>query len=282
MARNTRRHFIITSLSIGFTLAIKPLAATVINTSTKGLKTGEVKIPVIDGEIPAYVAMPTVGNYFPTILVTHEIFGVHEHIKDICRRFARLGYMAIAPELLARQGNVYQESDIQKLIDIALSAPDSQVISDLDATVAWIKKSSKGDPNKLGIVGFCWGGRIVWMYADHNKELKAGASWYGHLINKYNSLQEHHPIDITSSLKVPILGFYGGADEGIPVSNVIQMKNLLEKDSSNSKIILYPNAPHGFHADYRPEYRQQAAKKSWQQMQKWFYQHGLQTKQFIN
>lgn len=277
MAKYTRRHFIITSLSVGFTLAVRPLAATVINTNTEGLEVGEVKIPVIDGEIPAYIAMPNVGNNFPTILVVHEIFGVHEHIKDVCRRFAKLGYMAIAPELLARQGDVYRESDIEKLIDIALSAPDSQVISDLDATIAWVEKSGKGNPNKLGIVGFCWGGRIVWMYSNYNKKLKAGASWYGHLVNEYNSLQEQHPIDITSSLKVPILGFYGGADEGIPVSDVVQMEKMLKRSSSNSKIILYPNAPHGFHADYRSEYRQKAAESSWQQMQQWFNQHGLKT-----
>ena len=178
----SRREFVVTSLAAGFALAVQPVSAETITTDTKGLEAGEVKIPVADGEVPAYRAMPAEGRTFPVILVVQEIFGVHEHIKDICRRLAKLGYFAVAPELYARQGDVSKLTDFQEILKIVSKVPDEQVMSDLDATVAWAKATGKADVAKLGITGFCWGGRIVWLYAAHNPNLKAGVAWYGRLV----------------------------------------------------------------------------------------------------
>src|SRR6476661_8020573 len=177
----TRRGFVVTTLGSGFALAVRPVSAETITTDTKGLEAGEVKIPVSDGQMPAYRAMPASGGPFPTVLVVQEIFGVHEHIKDICRRLAKLGYLAVAPELYARQGDVSKLTAFPEILKIVVTVPDSQVLSDLDATVAWAKKSSKGNTDKLAVTGFCWGGRIVWLYAAHNKDLKCGVAWYGRL-----------------------------------------------------------------------------------------------------
>ncbi|HEY9613817.1 dienelactone hydrolase family protein [Allocoleopsis sp.] len=277
MGEFTRRQFIITSaLTAGFTLAAHPILAQVITTDTKGLVAGEVKIPVEDGEIPAYRAMPARGNKFPTVLVIHEIFGVHEHIQDICRRFAKLGYLAIAPEMFVRQGDVSKLTDIQELVSKVVSkVPDSQVMSDLDATVAWAKKSSKGNINKLGITGFCWGGRVTWLYCAHNPAVKAGVAWYGRLESQSNPLTPKHPIDIAANLKVPILGLYGGSDQGIPVEAVQKMRESLKAGNTGSQIIVYPNTPHAFFADYRSSYRKQQAKDGWKRLQAWFKQHGV-------
>ena len=194
----TRREFVVSSLAAGFALAVQPVSADTITTDTKGLEAGEVKIPVgKDETIPAYRAMPEKGGPFPTVLVVQEIFGVHEHIKDICRRFAKLGYLAVAPELYARQGDVSKIKDFKEIISKVVSkVPDKQVMDDLDATVAWAKKSGKADTDKLGITGFCWGGRIVWLYAAHNPNLKAGVAWYGRLINKPDELHPKNPIDL--------------------------------------------------------------------------------------
>ncbi len=277
MADFTRRKFIIVStLAAGFALAVQPISAQVISTDTKGLVAGEVKIPVKDGEIPAYRAMPTTGENFPVVLVIQEIFGVHEHIQDVCRRFAKLGYLAIAPEMFARQGDVSQLTDIQDIISKVVSkVPDAQVMSDLDATVAWAEKSSKGNINKLGITGFCWGGRIVWLYAAHNPEVKAGVAWYGRLVSESKSLTPKHPVDIASELKVPVLGLYGGSDDGIPVKTVEQMREALKAGNSGSEIIVYPDTPHGFYADYRPTYRKEQAQDGWKRLLAWFKQHDV-------
>ena len=271
----TRREFVVTTLAAGFALAVQPVAAqSVITTDTNGLEAGEVKIPVVGGEIPAYRAMPAKGNAFPVVLVVQEIFGVHEHIKDICRRFAKLGHLAIAPELYARQGDVSKITNIQEIVSQVVSkVPDAQVMSDLDATVAWAKKS-KGNTNKLGITGFCWGGRIVWMYAAHNPQVKAGVAWYGGFVGQTNELRPKHPIDIAATLKVPVLGLYGAADNGIPVNTVERMQKALKDAGSKSEIILYPDTPHGFHADYRETYRKEQAQDGWKRLQEWFKKYG--------
>ncbi|HEY9874894.1 MAG TPA: dienelactone hydrolase family protein [Candidatus Obscuribacterales bacterium] len=277
MGELTRRKFILTTtLAAGFALCVHPISAEVISTDTTGLVAGEVKIPVKDGEIPAYRAMPATGKNFPVVLVVQEIFGVHEHLQDICRRFAKLGYLAIAPELFVRQGDVSQISDIQEIISKVVSkVPDAQVMSDLDATVKWAKKSSKGNINKLGITGFCWGGRIVWMYAAHNPKVKAGVAWYGRLVGNSTALTPKQPVDIAADLKVPVLGLYGGSDNGIPVETVEQMRERLKAGKSNSEIVVYPDTPHGFFADYRPSYREEQALDGWKRLQAWFKQHGL-------
>jgi carboxymethylenebutenolidase len=198
----TRREFVVTTLATGFALATQPVSAQTITTDTAGLTAGEVKIPVSDGEVPAYRAMPEKGSSFPVVLVVQEIFGVHEHIKDMCRRFAKIGYVAVAPELYARQGDVSKITNINDIISKVVSkVPDAQVMSDLDAAVAWARKSSKGDANKLGITGFCWGGRIVWLYAAHSSQLKAGVAWYGRLVGAPDELHPTHPVDIAAQLK---------------------------------------------------------------------------------
>ncbi len=272
----TRRKFIIvTTLAAGFTLAVHPIYAQVINTDGKGLIAGEVKIPVEDGEIPAYRAMPANGKNFPVVLVLQEIFGVHEHIQDICRRFAKLGYLAIAPEMFARQGDVSQLSNIQEIRKVVSKVPDAQVMSDLDATVAWAASSAKGNINKLGITGFCWGGRIVWLYSAHNPKVKAGVAWYGRLVGENTPLTPKHPVDIAAGLKVPILGLYGGNDDGIPVETVEQMRKALKAGGNTSEIVLYPDTPHAFFADYRPSYRKEQAEDGWKRLQAWFKQHGV-------
>lgn len=277
MGEITRRNFIITStLAAGFALAVQPIFAQVITTDTQCLVAGEVKIPVQDGEIPAYRAMPASGSDFPVVLVVQEIFGVHEHIQDICRRFAKLGYLAIAPEIFARQGDVSKISDIQQIISKVVSkVPDAQVMSDLDATVAWAGKSAKGNIDKLGITGFCWGGRITWLYSAYNPKVKAGVAWYGRLVSESKPLTPKNPIDIAADLKVPVLGLYGGKDTGIPNDTVEQMRQSLKSGSSGSEIILYPDAPHAFFADYRPSYRKEQAEDGWKRLQAWFKQYGV-------
>ncbi|HEY0003443.1 MAG TPA: dienelactone hydrolase family protein [Pyrinomonadaceae bacterium] len=279
MSNLTRRGFVVTSLVAGFALAVQPIQSqTVITTDTEGLVAGEVKIPVRDGEMPAYRAMPDKGKSFPVVLVVQEIFGVHEHIKDICRRFAKLGHMAIAPELYARQGDVSQLKEMKDVMSIVAKVPDEQVMSDLDATVAYAKKSGKGNTGKLGITGFCWGGRIVWLYAAHNPKVDAGVAWYGRLVPSKqapaNPLQPQHPIDIAAKLKVPVLGLYAGKDQGIPLDTVEQMRAKLKEGKSGSEIIVYPNAQHGFHADYRPSYNKADAEDGWRRLLAWFKKHG--------
>lgn len=271
----TRREFVVTTLATGFALAVQPVSAQTITTDTNGLIAGEVKIPVTGGEIPAYRAMPATGRTFPVVLVVQEIFGVHEHIKDICRRFAKLGHVAIAPEMYARQGDVSKMTNINEIISKVVSkVPDAQVMSDLDAAVAWAKKSSKGDTNKLGITGFCWGGRIVWLYAAHNPQLKAGVAWYGRLVGTPDELHPTHPVDIAAKLKAPVLGLYGGKDTGIPQDTVEKMRAAVKAAGGKSEIVVYPDAGHGFNADYRPGYDKSAAQDGMRRLQEWFKKHG--------
>ena len=275
-ATMTRRGFVMATLATGFALAVRPVSADTITTDQAGLAAGEVQIPTTDGRIPAYRARPEQGAGLPVVLVVQEIFGVHEHIRDICRRFAKLGYVAIAPELYARQGDVSALSDSQEIVTTVVSrVPDSQVLADLDASVAWATTSGEGNAEKLGITGFCWGGRIVWLYPAHNSTLKAGVAWYGRLAGKPSDLQPKHPIDVASSLKAPVLGLYGGEDRGIPMDAVEQMRQALHTAGSPSQIVVYPKAPHGFHADYRPSYRKEQAEDGWRRLQDWFTQHGV-------
>ncbi|MBH8573324.1 dienelactone hydrolase family protein [Nostocaceae cyanobacterium CENA369] len=276
MKEITRRKFIATAtIATGFALAVQPISAQVISTDAKGLVAGAIKIPVKDGEIPAYRAVPATGKNFPIVLVIQEIFGVHEHIQDITRRFAKLGYLAIAPELFVRQGDVSKLSSIDEIRPIVAKVPDAQVLSDLDATVNWAVKSAKGNADKLAITGFCWGGRITWLYAAHNPKVKAGVAWYGRLVGDTSELTPKHPVDIASALTVPVLGLYGGKDTSIPLDTVKQMRDRLKESSSKSKIIVYPNAPHAFFADYRPSYREKEAKDGWHRLQAWFKQYGV-------
>ena len=270
----SRRGFVCTTLASGFALAVRPVSAETITTDSEGLTAGEVKVPVKDGEMPAYRAMPAKGESFPTVLVVQEIFGVHEHIKDICRRLAKHGYLAVAPELYARQGDVSGLTDFQEILKIVSKVPDEQVMSDLDATAAWAKKN-KGNTDKLGVTGFCWGGRIVWLYAAHNPDLKAGVAWYGRLTSPVDDLHPKHPLDLVEELKAPVLGLYGGADQGIPNETVEKMQQALKDAGKPSEIVLYPDTPHGFHADYRPSYREKEAKDGWKRLQEWFKKHGV-------
>src|SRR5262249_27995709 len=273
----SRRGFVVTSLASGFALAVQPVCAqTMIHTDSDGLTANEVKIPVAGGDIPGYAAMPASGGPFPTVLVIQEIFGVHEHIKDLCRRLAKLGYFAAAPALYAREGDVSGMSDIQEIIrKVVAKVPDAQVASALDATVAWAKGTGKADTAKLGVTGFCWGGREVWLYAAHNPNVKAAVAWYGPIKRPATDLQPKNPIDIAGQLKTPVLGLYGAADAGIPVATVEEMKTALQAAHHPSEIVIYPDTPHGFNADYRPSYRPDQAKDGWSKMQAWFKQHGV-------
>ncbi len=271
----SRRAFIVGSLAAGFALAVLPVSAETITTDANGLTVGEVKIPAEGGSIPGYRAMPDAGGPFPTILVVQEVFGVHEHIKDICRRLAKAGYFAIAPALYAREGDVVGMSDIKQIMQVVAKVPERQVASDLDATAAWANSTGKADTSKLGIVGFCWGGRQVWLYAAHNPKLKAGVSWYGVLQRPKNDLTPDNPIDLVQRINAPILGLYGGADPGIPVAQIDAMRTALKAARKPSEIVVYPDTPHGFNADYRPSYRPQQARNGWQRMLAWFKQHGV-------
>lgn len=274
-AEITRRGFIVSALATGFAVAVCPVSASTITTDATGLTAGEVRIPTSEGTIPAYRAMPAQGRSFPVVLVVQEIFGVHEHIKDVCRRFARLGYLAIAPELYTRQGDVSKLSDIDEIRKVVANVPDAQVMADLDAAATWVTASGEGNIEKLGITGFCWGGRIVWLYAAHNPQLKAGVAWYGRLVGKPSELQPKHPLDVVGNLNAPVLGLYGGSDQGIPLDTVEQMQAALKAANNRSRIIVYPDTPHAFFADYRPSYRREQAEDGWKQLQGWFKQHGV-------
>lgn len=271
----SRRDFVVTALASGFALSVQPVSAQTITTDDKGLTAGEVKVPTKDGQMPAYRAMPAAAGPFAVVLVVQEIFGVHEHIKDLCRRLAKAGYFAVAPELYARQGDVSQLKDIQEIFTTVVSkVPDAQVMSDLDATVDWAGGTGKADTSHLAITGFCWGGRITWVYCAHNPRLKAGVAWYGRLVGQANALMPKNPIDLAPSLKVPVLGLYGGADQGIPVQSVDEMRAALSRGTSGSELVVYQNAPHGFNADYRASYRKETAEEGWRRMLAWFKTHG--------
>jgi carboxymethylenebutenolidase len=273
----TRRDFMTAAVGTGFAAAVMPVAAqTVIHTDTHGLVAGPVTVPVGEFHMPAYRAAPQGKRNPPVMLVVSEIFGVHEHIADICRRFAKQGYMAIAPELFVRQGDVKAYPDMGKLMsEVIAKVPDAQVLGDLDATVAWAKAQG-GDTTKLGVTGFCWGGRIVWLYSAHNPGVGAGVAWYGRLVGNATPLQPQQPIDIAAKLHAPVLGLYGGQDTGIPPATVEKMKSALAQGSAASRasqIIVYPDAGHAFNADYRPSYRRDDALDAWQRCLNWFKQH---------
>jgi len=271
----TRRGFVMTSLITGFALSMQPVSADTITTDTKGLDAGEVKVPVKDGSIPAYRAMPDKGGPFPTVLVVQEVFGVHEHIKDLCRRLAKLGYFAIAPELYARQGDPSKYTDIPALIsEIVVKVPTEQVMSDLDATEAYAKSTGKADTAKLAVTGFCWGGWATWMYAAHNPDLKAAVPWYGS-DRKISDIIPKNPVDIAGSVKCPVLAFYGGQDQSIPQETVDKRQGACKAAGKTCEAKVYPDAPHGFNADYRPSYRADDAKDAWARMLAWFKEHGV-------
>lgn len=272
----TRRKFVVSMLAAGFAAAVRPIAAqTLIHTDSDGLIAGEVKIPTPDGSMPGYRAMPSQGGAFPVVLVVQEIFGVHEHIRDICRRLAKLGYLAVAPELYARQGDVSKISDIKEILDTIVSrVPDAQVLADLDATAHWATRNG-GDAKRIAITGFCWGGRMTWLYAAHNPKLKAAVAWYGRVAGTADKLHPTQPLDAARSIKVPVLGLYGGADQGIPVDTLESMRERLTESGSGSEIVIYPDAPHAFHADYRPSYRAEPAQDGWKRMQAWLKKYGM-------
>lgn len=265
-------------LGVGYACAAGPvMAQTAIKTSSAGLTAGEVSIAVKGFQLPAYRAMPKGGQNLPVVLVISEIFGVHEYIADTCRRLARAGYLAIAPDLFVRQGDPMAYGEMAKLMtEVIAKVPDAQVMSDLDAAVQWAGANG-GDAKKLAITGFCWGGRITWLYAAHSP-VKAGVAWYGRLQGSKNDLQPSHPLDLVGQLKAPVLGLYGGQDTGIPLESVEAMKAALKSGSPAAKaseFVIYPDAPHAFHADYRPSYREQPAQDGWARMQAWFKQHGV-------
>ncbi|WP_343630187.1 dienelactone hydrolase family protein [Roseateles sp.] len=274
----SRRAFVGTAVGSGFAAAVMPVTAQTITTDTQGLDAGPVSIESGDFKVPAYVAQPAGKKNAPVVLVISEIFGVHEHIADVARRFAKLGYLAIAPDLFARQGDAKAISDIAKLqAEIISKTPDAQVMADLDATVAWAK-SHGGNTARLAITGFCWGGRIVWLYAAHSKAVKVGVAWYGRLQGQTNAMTPKHPIDVVGQLHAPVLGLYGGQDGGIPVASVAAMQEALKTGSpaaKSSEFVVYPDVGHAFHADYRPSYRAAAAKDGWERCQAWFKQHGV-------
>ena len=262
-------------------LSVQPVSAqTMIVTPTDGLTAGAVKVKTKDGkEMDAYRAMPASGTGFGTILVVQEIFGVHAHIADVCRRFAKAGYCAIAPELYFRQGDAKTYTDIPKLLsELVSKVPDEQVLADLDASVAFVKGEGKADTTKLGITGFCWGGRIVWLYDAHNPAVKAGVAWYGRVVGDPTPMTPKHPIDIVKSLNGPVLGLYGGADTGISNESVDKMRAALKDGSAaakKSEIITYPDTPHAFNADYRPSFRKEVAEDGWKRALAWFKANGV-------
>jgi carboxymethylenebutenolidase len=247
-----------------------PITASAISTDTHGLIAGEVEIPSGDVRLPSYRAKPETGTSFPVVLVVQEIFGIHEHIKDLCRRLAKEGYFAVAPYLYTREGEVAHLEGVQEIYGKVVShVPDAQVMRDLDASVAWASKDG-GNTSRLVATGFCWGGRIVWLYAAHSSQLKAGAAWYGRLAGATDELHPKNPVDVAKDLKAPVIGFYGGKDAGIPVENVEQMRFAIEAARKPAAIHLYPEAQHGFNADYRPSYDPAASKDAWTKMLTFF------------
>jgi carboxymethylenebutenolidase len=270
-----RRDFLVTKLAAGFAAAVKPIMSqTAIHTDSAGLNAGEVKIPVPDGQIPAYRAVPSRAGKYPVVLVVQEIFGVHEHIKDLCRRFAKQGYFAVAPDLYAREGDVSKLQTIPDIAKIVMKVPDSQVMSDLDHSAAFAAKTGKGDGARLGLTGFCWGGRVAWLYAAHNPQLKASVAWYGRLVGSTTALQPKNPIDVAADLKCPVLGLYGGKDQGIPQESIEKMRAAVTQAGKKCEIVVYPDAGHGFNADYRPSYDKAAAEDGWRRLRDWFKRYG--------
>ena len=275
----TRRTALKAALGVGYAAAALPIMAqTAVKTPADGLTAGEVTIDVNGFKMPAYRAAPAGKTGLPVVLVLSEIFGVHEYIADTARRFAQAGYLAIAPELFVRQGDAQSYGEINKLIaEVVSKVPDAQVMGDLDAAVKWAAANG-GDTRKLGVTGFCWGGRHVWLYAAHNPAVKAGVAWYGRLAGQASELSPKHPVDVAAGLHGPVLGLYGGADTGIPLDTIDKMKAALAAGNAAAKastFVVYPDAPHAFHADYRPSFRKEPAEDGWKRATAWFKQHGV-------
>ena len=275
----SRRGFFMTAsaaTAAGYTLLAGPVRADVIKTDTTGLNAGEAKIKVSDGEMPAYFARPASATNPPVILVSMEIFGLHEYIRDVTRRLAKLGAFAVAPDYYFRKGDLTKITEIKDLFPLVNTKADTELFSDLDATVAWAK-SQGGDTNRLGIMGFCRGGRTVWLYSTHNPNLKAGVAFYGTLADAHSDAMPKNALDLAAEVKEPVLGLYGAADTGISVDQVEKMKAALQAAGKTAEFKIYPDAPHGFHADYRPSYRKEAAEDAWQQLQAWFKKYNVLT-----
>lgn len=271
-----RRTIVVTSLAAGFALSVQPLSAETLHTDSTGLESGEVRIPVKDGEIPAFRALPAGGTNLPVVIVIHEIFGVHEWIQDVCRRLAKQGYLAIAPYLYSRQGNALVYTDIAKLVaEVVSKVDDNIVISDLDSTVQWAARN-KGDAKRVAVTGFCWGGRQTWLYTAHNPDVSAGVAWYGHMVRKESNTQPKHPVEVADGFKGRMLGLYGELDKGIQQTQIEAMRAALKAaGDTKSEIVVYPGADHGFLADYRPSYNEAAAKDAWARCLAWFKSHGV-------
>ncbi len=279
----TRRTALKAALGVGYAAAAMPIMAqTAIKTSAEGLKTGQTTFEVNGFKVPAFYAAPEGKTNLPVILVIQEIFGVHEYIADTCRRFAKAGYMAVAPDMFARQGDASKYTEIAKLMsEVVAKVPDEQVMADLDGAVKWAVGNG-GNAKKVGITGFCWGGRITWLYAEKSSNVKAGVAWYGRLVGTASALTPKHPLELAGSLKAPVLGLYGGQDGGIPLTTVNQMKDALaeagakgNKAAQASEFVVYADAPHAFHADYRPSYRKEAAADGFKRALDWFKTHGV-------
>lgn len=272
----SRRTFLIGLLSTGYALAAEPVTDNIVHTSSEGLTTGKVEIPVADGKIPAYFARPAKPGRYPVVLVIHEAFGVHEHIQDVCRRYAHAGYLAIAPELFVRQGNPAGYTDVGQIYnDIISKVSDDQVNADLDATLAYARNQLNGHKTKSGAVGYCWGGRAVWEYAYHNPKLTAGLAYYGRVEGMVADERPLDPVDFGSELKVPVLGLYAEKDSGISLESVARMQVELKKSTSGSEIIVLPGVGHAFNADYRANYNKAAAEKAWNLGIAWFRKYGM-------
>lgn len=265
-------------LGAGYAAAAAPvMAQTAVSTPADGLTAGEVHFAVNGFEVRAYRAAPQGKTGLPVVLVISEIFGVHEYIADVCRRLAHEGYLAVAPDLFARQGDPRAYSEVAKLMsELVSKVPDAQVMADLDGAVQWAGAHG-GDLQRVGITGFCWGGRITWLYAAHGP-VKAGVAWYGRLVGQASALNPKHPVDLAPILKAPVLGLYGEKDAGIPLDTIDKMKSALSEGSAAAKasrFVVYPDAPHAFHADYRPSFRKEAAQDGWKRTLAWFKQHGV-------
>ena len=273
--RLPRRGFVMSSLITGLTLATTRVEAQVIHTSAAGLLAGEVRIPVSGGHLPAYAARPDGAGPYPTVLVIEEIFGVHDYIKDVCRRLARLGYLAVAPELYARLADLSKMTDPEQIVrDVISKAPDATLLADLDATAVWAAHEGDGDPHRLSVTGFCRGGRDVWLYAAHNPALKAAVAWYGPLGGTPTAIQPRTPLDLVADLKCPLLGLYGGADPSTTQAQIRAAEQSAQAAGRTVSFTVYPDTPHGFHADYRPSYRPAAAADGWRRMLAWLGVHG--------
>ena len=274
----SRRTALKLALGAGYAASAMPIMAqTAIKTSSDGLKTGEISYEVNGFKVPAYYAMPADKTNCPVVLVVQEVFGVHEYIADTCRRFAKAGYLAIATELYARQGDPTKYGEISKLIaEVVSKVPDAQVMADLDGAVKWAAANG-GDASKVAVTGFCWGGRITWLYAAQGP-VKAGVAWYGRLVGTPNELMPNNPIDLAANLRAPVLGLYGEKDGGIPLDTLDKMKAALATGNAASKasqFVVYPDAPHAFHADYRPSYRKEAAEDGFKRCLAWFKANGV-------